>query len=485
MFCVQKHAASTLHYDFRLEIDGVLKSWSVPKGPSLDPKDKRLAVQTEDHPVDYGDFEGVIPAGEYGGGTVMLWDRGTFEATSDPHAGLEKGKLDFVLHGDKLEGGFSLVRMKGKGRSDGKNWLLVKRSDDQADSELDLVAREARSAKTGRDMQSIAQDEDATGEQTITAAKTDPAPPGTSAKRGGAMFVEGVRLTNPDKILYDEQELTKADLAAYYLTVREFILPHIEKRPLTLVRCPEGSSKKCFYQKHPKAAVPEAMGTIEIEEASGKGTYMVAESFASVLAAVQVGALELHIWGSRVDRLERPDRLVFDLDPAPEVGFEVVCASALAFRDALEHAGLASGCMTTGGKGLHVVVPLERYHDFDEVKAYARAWARKLTADAPEHFVDQASKAKRRGKIFVDYLRNGRGATAVCPYSTRAKAGAPVATPVSWEEVRSGVRPADFRVATIGRRLETLGSDPWEELQDVRQRLSKDAWKGLPRESSR
>ena len=476
---MQKHSASRLHYDFRLEIDGVLKSWSVPKGPSLDPNEKRLAVQTEDHPLEYGDFEGVIPEGEYGGGTVMLWDAGTFEVQGDPIEGLEKGSLTFALYGHKLAGTFTLKRMaRRKGE---RNWLLLKRTDGYANDEGDVVEDQPTSVKSGRDMAEIAQEEGGSDKQIRKAAATDPSPwlDALQLDEAGDVWVEGVRLTSPEKVLYPRQNLTKVDLAAYYLQIQHVIMPHLRARPVTLVRCPQGHGDHCFYQRHPQAGHPDVLGLIELEEKRGPTTYMVIEDFAGLLGAVQLGSLEVHIWGSRRDRPDRPDRMVFDLDPGRGVTFEAVQAAALDLRDTLKEAGLVSYCMTTGGQGLHLVVPLSRYHDFDEVKAYARGWARRLKTEQPERFIDQSSKAKRNGRIFVDYLRNDRGATAVCPYSTRAEPGAPVATPVSWAEVEGELDPAAFDAHSMPLRVQELDEDPWPDYFEHHQRITAQAWKIL------
>ena len=477
---MQKHAASRLHYDFRLEIDGVLKSWSIPKGPSTDPADKRLAVQTEDHPLEYGDFEGVIPEGEYGGGTVMLWDRGEFRPEGDPSQGLERGKLSFHLQGEKLRGGYTLLRMRGKGggpKTDARNWLLVKQSDEDADPKKDLTKQRAGSVKTGRRLHAIAKASGASPGQVERASEADPESPPPVAKkkrRNGdtSITVLGVRMTSPEKVLFREQGADKKALAQYYQDVAEWILPHVDNRPVTLVRCPQGRNDECFYQKHPNAAVPPVMGTLEVEEKRGPSKYMVLKGLPSLVAAVQVGALELHIWGSRDDRPDRPDRMIFDLDPGEGVGIEDVFASAKELGDRLRALQLQSFPLLTGGKGVHVVVPLERRHDFTEVKSFARALARQLREEQPDRYIDQASKDKRRGRIFVDYLRNDRGATAVAPYSTRARAGAPVATPVRWDELGAGTTPDRFGLSNIRRRLSNLAEDPWTGYFELRQRIT-------------
>ncbi len=290
------------------------------------------------------------------------------------------------------------------------------------------------------------------------------------------------RLTNPDRVLYPEQGLTKADLAQYYCAVAERILPHLADRPLTIVRCPRGRSE-CFYQKHPGDSLPAEIGRVEIPEKEGRGTYMHVSNVDGLVALVQVGALELHVWGSRLASLEKPDRLVLDLDPDEGLPFERVVTAARDVRARLLERGLESFVLATGGKGLHVVAPLEPRHGFDDVKRLASDVAHEMERDAPELYVAQASKAKRSGRVFVDWLRNARGATAICPFSTRARVGAPVATPLRWDELGRLGSASKYGVANLQRRLGALtrsgdrrsgdrrSPDPWAGYFDVRQRI--------------
>ncbi len=761
-FTVQKHDARRLHYDFRIEWEGVLKSWAVTRGPSLDPADKRLAVRVEDHPLDYGTFEGTIPAGEYGGGTVMLWDRGWWEPEGDAAQGLERGNLKMRLHGEKMDGRWALVRMKGRDRGARENWLLIKERDEDAAPRQDLLALD-RSVKTGRSLDEIAKrmpprtavspaaeaavpaarpkasrrkakggqaglpafrpvqlalltdaapegddwlhevkydgyrveialgggavrfstrnEQDWTtrfasltdavlalpcksalidgevvafdadgradfstlqkalgagtplscfcfdlleldgndltaaplverkallkvlleaggegalhysehvrgsgpsvfhgicegGQEGIVSKRADAPYTGTrngdwlkvkctrrqefviggwspSAKpgrpfssilvgvrekgqivyrgrvgsgfgaetladlagrfaelaaptspfanlprpvakgarfvrpdlvaevdfaeltvdgqirhgvfeglradkaaeavvderkeesipakappKGGTLTVSGVRISHPDRVVYGEGGVTKGDLARYYERIAERMLAHAGSRPLTLKRCPSGMAHPCFFQKHVGEGFPDEMGTVDLLEHDGEpARYMTLLDPSGLAAAVQMGALELHIWGSRNDAIERPDRLVFDLDPDPSVGFETVREAADLVRGALEALGLTSYPMVTGGKGVHVVAPLLPKASFEDVARFAKGLAVRIAASDPARFVATMSKAKRRGRIFIDWLRNERGQTAVAPYSTRARAGAPVATPVSWTEL--------------------------------------------------
>jgi len=793
LFVVQKHDATRLHYDFRLEWDGVLKSWAVTRGPSYDPAEKRLAVRTEDHPLAYGDFEGVIPKGQYGGGTVMLWDQGSWEPVGDFDEGLREGKLVFRLDGERLKGEWTLVRMQPRERERRENWLLIKhREDGSRPPRGDVLNKFIRSVTTNRTMAEIARggrtlaksdlaakrkkpavraaspkaasadakmpawrepqlatlvDSAPRGDEWLSEMKYDgyrtliavaggkariytrsgqdwtarfpaiaesaaklscrsalidgeivafdsrgradfsslqkaikargamscfvfdlleqdgediaPLPlverkarlerlvgkgsgaliysqhieghaqtvldrlcaaghEGIVAKRandpyrsgrgrswlklkctrrqefviggytrsdkrgrpfasvligvmeGGklaykgrvgafegstldelapelasrrrksspfaslprearrdAIFVTpdlvaeidfaeftsdgyvrhgvfkglradkrarsvvletpggaamngheqrdvfaGVKLTNPNKVLYQEQGVTKADLAAHYERVAARMLPHLERRLLSLVRCPDGPTGQCFFQKHESKGFPTQIRKQEITEGDGdRATYLYIDDLAGIIAGVQMGTLEFHIWGSRIDSLEKPDRLVFDLDADEGLDFARVREAAFDLRDRLAAIGLKTVPLVTGGKGIHVIAPLERRAEWPQVKAFARGFAQMLQEEAPERYVAQASKAKRKGRIFVDYLRNERGATAICPWSTRARAGAPIATPVAWDEVKTLPGANTFHIQDMEARLAM--ADPWAEAARWRQSITK------------
>lgn len=826
-FVIQKHAASRLHFDFRLELDGVLKSWAVPKGPSLDPHERSLAVEVEDHPLEYATFEGVIPAGEYGGGSVMVWDRGTWTAEGNPQRALKKGKLSFRLDGERLQGAWTLVRMRAKSPDDERsNWLLIKKDDEDAkpNEQYALVDNQVASVLTGREMHEIAADRDRTwqsgkdkgaelldGQQVrppsgelpeveripgarqrtlprhfkpqlatlatnvpqgdawihelkfdgyrilaqcrggdarlltrrgedwtdrfpsivaglrelalvetmldgeavvidkhgasdfqalqnmlrnrrdedvryfvfdapylegydLTAAKlidrkkavrrvlqvdarggtirysdhirgdggdvvehacrhalegvvskridapyqqrrsadwlkikclhrqefviggwTEPSgsrvgfgalllghyhedalvysgrvgagftkdslqeiheklrgipadkppfddPPvgaaardvrwvqpqlvaeveftqwtddgmlrhpsfkglredkapesitreiaqrpsprkstasnrHTSMNRNGDSLVAGVKITHPDRVVYPEQGVTKRELAEYYAAAAEHMLPYVANRPLTVVRCPQGRQQHCFYQKHAAESVPQAVGRVDVEEQGGTAQYLTIRDAAGLVSLIQIGVLELHPWGSRNDRLDRPDVLVFDLDPGEAAQWRQVVDGADELRRRLDAVGLISFLRTTGGKGLHVVVPLTRRQGWDKAKRFARSVAEAMARDAPRDFVATASKAKRRGKVYVDYLRNAQGATAIANYSARARPGAPIATPLSWDELSLKLRPDQFHSGNVRQRLASLAGDPWEGFFEVRQSLTKSAMK--------
>ena len=281
-----------------------------------------------------------------------------------------------------------------------------------------------------------------------------------------------MRLTHPDRVLYPDQGITKLVLAEYYAAIEDWALPHIAHRPLTLVRCPEGQGKECFYQKHLSSGVPDVIGRVEIPEKSGSETYLVIENLAGLVAMVQMGVLEIHLWGSTVDKLETPDRIVFDLDPDVGLPWERVTEAAIEMREALLGIGLRSFAKTTGGKGLHVVVPVAPKLDWDAVKEFAKWVAERFVKAYPDRYTSNMAKRARTGRVFIDYLRNGRGATAIAPYSARAREGATVAAPLFWEEVEKGAKPDAFTVATVPSRLAKLKSDPWEEMPKLRQSIS-------------
>jgi bifunctional non-homologous end joining protein LigD len=492
-FVIQKHHATNLHYDFRLELDGVLKSWAVPKGPSRDPAVKRLAMHVEDHPVEYGAFEGIIPKGEYGGGTVMLWDRGTWTPRGDAHEGYREGKLKFELQGEKLRGGWMLVRTgrPANGEKNQRQWLLFKERDNEArPGEGSAVTEElTQSVSTGRTLEEIAADQDWVWN---TKPRDGDGPPANHRKTkraparkrsapslgvlheydAKAKQLSGVRLTSPDKVLYPEQNITKLDLAHYYEAVANWMLPHLKDRPLVLVRCPEGRAKACFFQKHPRPGTPDALRQIPIHEEGKTEQYVVVDDVAGLISLAQIGSLEVHTWGARADKLEKPDRLIFDLDPHPDLPWSRVVQSARQMRQFLQELGLESFVKTTGGKGLHLVVPIDRRHDWEEAKAFCKRVAELIVAADPTRYTSNMSKAARPGKIFIDYLRNSRGATAIAPYSTRARPGATVATPLAWDELSVRTQSDRFTLRDMPKRLASLTRDPWEEMASLRQGLA-------------
>ena len=283
--------------------------------------------------------------------------------------------------------------------------------------------------------------------------------------------ISGVRLSHPDKVLYPEQGITKGALAAYYEAIADWILPHVKNRPISLVRCPMGRAKKCFFQRHAGSGVPAQIREVEISGFEESGAYLYFSDKSGLIALVQMGVLEMHPWGSRVDRPERPDRLIFDLDPGEGLAFSDVAAAAIDTRKFLETLGLTSFVKTTGGKGLHVVVPMARRYSWRDAKAFAKAAAERMASREPQRYITRISKAERRGRIFIDYLRNDPTSTAVAPYSTRAREGAPVATPLYWHEVTPKLDASAFDTRSVPKRLAQRTEDPWAAMSSLHQTL--------------
>ena len=277
-------------------------------------------------------------------------------------------------------------------------------------------------------------------------------------------------ITHPERIIYPETGITKRDLAQYYEAVEEWMLPYVKQRALTLLRCPQGQAQKCFYQKHLHDKI-DGLYPIEVQDKNSVEEYSYLKSVDGLVALVQFGVLEIHCWGSKIDKLEQPDVIIFDLDPAEDVSWKNVMGGAKIVRQKLTELKLVSFVKTTGGKGLHVVVPIKRKHDFAAVKQYSHDIVDELVAEYPQAFTGTITKSKRVGKIFLDYLRNQHGATAIAPYSTRVHAHAPVATPIHWDELNARLKPASFTVKTLPKRLKALKDDPWEDYFKVSQKI--------------
>jgi bifunctional non-homologous end joining protein LigD len=291
-----------------------------------------------------------------------------------------------------------------------------------------------------------------------------------TARSAETAVVAGVTITHPGRVVDAQQGLTKLELAHYYERIAKRMLPHLADRPLALVRCPEGTSKPCFYQKHGGFAVPKRVRRVRIREKTKVDDYLVVDDVGSLVALVQVGVLEFHTWNSRAASIERPDRIVFDLDPAPDVAWQRVVGAARLVKEILGRSRLRSFVKTTGGKGLHVVAPLAPADGWDACLAFARGVADEIETREPSGFTTEMSKAKRRGRILLDVMRNVRGATSVAAFSTRARAGAPVSLPLEWEALDRAA-PATFTAPGILERLDAGGKDPWAGYARSRQRL--------------
>ena len=288
--------------------------------------------------------------------------------------------------------------------------------------------------------------------------------------------VEGVRLTSPGRVLFPEQGITKRELAEYYVAVAPWMLPLLESRPVTLTRCPAGRQKQCFVQRRAGPGIPKTVRRVPVEDdADGPVTFLSIANLAGLLSLVQLGVLEFHVWNARSDRLDRPDQLVMDLDPDPALPFTATIAAALELRDRLRELGLESFVKTTGGKGLHVAAPIERRSSWDEVRAFARALAEEMERAAPDRYIAEASRARRTGLIYIDYLRNGYASSAIAAYSTRARLGAPVSLPLEWSELTDSLQPADFDVRSVPQRVKRRARDPWADFAALKQPLRRDA----------
>jgi bifunctional non-homologous end joining protein LigD len=441
IFVVQEHHASHLHYDFRLEVDGVLKSWAVPKEPSLDPAQKRLAVEVEDHPLAYATFAGEIPQGQYGGGTVSIWDHGTYEnrvPETPTVQAIEAGRLEFTLHGEKLRGKFVLIRMKGRGR--GKpQWLLIKMKDEFATAANDGQASRPKVEAKAK-----------------TKARAKPEP----RRRAGAKKVE---LTHPDKILFPEAGVTKADVFDYYRTVADRLLPFLKDRPVTLERLPDGLNGDAaphFWQKDTPDYYPEWIPRVALETERGRTVdYALVNDAETLLYLVNQGTLTFHVWASRVSDLDRPDFVLFDLDPG-KASFADVVAVARGVRDELKGEGVETFVKTSGKSGLHVLTPWTGAGGHDEARAWASEVAGRVAAGMGDRATLDIRKAKRGGRVYIDVMQNARGHHAVPPYVLRAVPGATVSTPLSWREVRPGLDPGSFTPGAIAGRLARQKLDP-------------------------
>lgn len=444
IFVVQEHHASTLHYDFRLEADGVLKSWSVPKGPSMDPAVKRLAVQVEDHPIAYATFEGTIPKGQYGGGEVKIWDRGTYESLMEEKAepqtageAIEAGRIEFVMDGQQLKGRFTLIRMKPRGK--GKpQWLLMKLKDE-------FAAAGSEGASAGH-------------EAAPREARPKPAAPKPPRRKPPAR----VELTHPDRVVYPEAGLTKADVFAYYQKVADRLLPFLKDRPITLERLPEGLNEggPHFWQKDTPASYPDWIPRIELPTEEGKPVrYALVNDEATLLYLVNQGTLTFHVWASRVKDLDRPDFVLFDLDPG-KASFADVVEVAHAVKAELDGRDCPSFVKTSGKSGLHVLTPWTQAGGFDEARAWALEIAARVAEANPKLATVEIRKAKRGNRVYIDVLQNARGHHAVPPYVLRAIPRATVSTPLDWKEVTDRLDPAAFTTKKLLNRLARRRTDP-------------------------
>lgn len=459
---VQEHHASKLHYDFRLETGGVLKSWAVPRGPSLDPSQKRLAVMTEDHPVKYLTFEGKIPQGEYGAGEMQIWDTGTWEPAGRLAAEeqLDQGRLAFILHGDKLNGEFNLVEMRGNrrvGDSEGKQWLLIKGPDRYANSQDELVPilrgrtrTRPNGSQAGPSVRKV--EVQGTGKPVARVLKGKNLKGDVKASADGGV----VELTSLERVYFPEKGYTKGDLLRYYDTVADTLLPYLQDRPLIMKRFPLGIKGKFFFQ-HDVDEVPEYVETYTTEALGHTVDYVVCNNTATLMYLANKGVIPLHPWHSTLDNIDHPDWIVFDLDPG-EVEFATVRKLALATKSFLDDLGLDSYPKTSGSRGMHVYVPIQARYSYTQVAEFAERVAKQIVKGNKEIATTVRSLgARKSNQVYVDHLQNAKGKTIVAPYSVRERELATVSAPLEWQEVRQGAAPGDFTIQSMPARRKRKG----------------------------
>jgi bifunctional non-homologous end joining protein LigD len=454
-------------------------------------------VEVEDHPLDYGDFEGTIPKGQYGGGTVMLWDRGFWvpEDGKSAEQSLRDGELKFLLAGEKMQGGWVLVRMK-RDRDGGSrnNWLLIKHKDEGAHpGDKDKLLDNDHSVASGRSMEEIAAGKgrgptpfmlarrkvkpnaiwnsnkseggaaSALSSTSKTRTKARPRQRSGKAASGGGKassisegnVVLGIKISNPDKELWpasaDGAAVTKIELARYIADVGPWMIDHVKGRPCSVIRAPDGIDGQQFFQRHAGPGTPDVVE--EVHVSGDRKAYIQIDTVEGLVAMAQMAALEFHPWNSAPGNPSMPGRLVFDLDPGPDVPFSMTVKAAKELRTRLDDLGLVSFCKTTGGKGLHVVTPLKTGRsdevDWDRAKMFAQTVCAQMAHDEPGLYVTNMAKKLRTGRIFLDYLRNDSTATAVAPLSPRARPGATVSMPLTWAQVREDLDPKRFTIRTV------------------------------------
>ncbi|HET6965145.1 MAG TPA: DNA polymerase ligase N-terminal domain-containing protein [Acidimicrobiales bacterium] len=492
LFVVQLHRARRRHYDFRLEVDGVLASWAMPKGPSLDPGVRSLAVHVEDHPLEYRSFEGVIPAGQYGGGDVTVWDQGTWSPakTDDPATAIAAGELHFDLFGEKLRGRFVLVRTRRQGGKE--QWLMLHKHDEWAvdgwsPDDHPLSVKSGRTnEQVGADPAAVWHSDRPAGEAEVAtgaAVYEPPIPDELDALDrlggGGQWTVQGrlLKLTNLDKVLFParpgEPPVTKRDLIRYYVTVGPVMLPYLADRPVNLHRYPNGSDRPGFWHKQVPAYAPEWLRRWRYEDA-GPGDsdcYFVLDSVQALAWMANYGALELHPWTSSIPDVHRPTWALIDIDPGPDTSGEEVLILARLFRAGLEHLKIVGVPKVTGQRGIHIWIPVVPGYTFHDTSAWVEKLSRAVGATVPDLVSWTWQKNARQGRARLDYTQNAINKTLVAPYSARPAAGAPVSAPITWDELDDpNLRSDAWTVRTLPARLSELG-DLWAGILNRAQRL--------------
>jgi bifunctional non-homologous end joining protein LigD len=495
-FVVQRHRARRLHYDLRFEIDGVLVSWAVPKGPTLDPAVKRIAVHVEDHPIEYLHFEGVIPHGEYGGGDVIVWDYGTWEphATDDPAASVAAGELHADVHGEKLHGRLVLVRRGQEDRSGQQQWLLLHKRDRYAVPGWDPEDH-PRSALSGRTNDEVKADPERMWRSDLPPSQASVqlrAPvvagpsPDTLASLGDLgnngtweVFGRRLRLTNLDKVLFParkrEKPVTKREFISYAAKIAPVALPYLAGRPLNMHRYPDGADSPGFWHKQLPDHAPDWVPRWHNPDAGPRetSTYLVAGEPAALVWAANFGALEWHAWTSRAEHPRRPTYALVDIDPGTATTWEDVLVLARLHRTAFEHLGVVAQPKLTGRRGIQIWIPVTPGPGFDETRGWVEQLSRTVGAVVPGMVSWKWDVAGRGGHARLDYTQNAINKTLVAPYSPRACPGATVSAPIDWDELDDpSLRPDGVTIRSVFERLERRG-DPFRSVLSSQQDLPR------------
>ena len=418
-FVIQHHIARKDHYDFRLEFDGVLKSWAVPKGPSFNTSDKRLAVKVEDHPFNYKDFEGIIPEGEYGAGTVMIFDCGYYELNS-MYKDFKNGPLKFTLYGQRFKGKYTLIKYKEN------NWLLIKEKDKFVSNKK--ITSYKTSIKTKRTMSQIKKDN-----------------------------LTKVNITSPDKII--KGKITKQDIASYYLKVFDRMFPYLDNRLISTKMCP--NNKECFFKKH--FSFSKFLKKTKLKTTNDKNDYYYVNDLNGLMELVQNNNYEIHIWGSKVNKINTPDIMVFDLDPDEKLSLDKLRIGVRDLKKILDKLGLKSYLKTSGGKGYHILIPFKEKISWKKFTMIAKNIASLMENKYPEKYTSNMRKSERTNKIYIDWVRNTKGATFVAPYSLKIKNKITVSLPIKWSELDK-IKPDEITIEKCLKKIKN--KNPWEDFFD-------------------
>jgi len=498
-FVVQRHRARRLHYDFRLEVDGVLASWAVPKGPSLDPAAKQLAVHVEDHPIEYFDFEGVIPRGEYGGGDVIVWDWGHWQPSTpgDPAEAIAQGELHLDLQGEKLAGRFMLIR-RDRDTSGKEQWLLFHKKDEHARPGWNPEDH-PRSVKSGLTNDEVVAAPRAMWRSDLPASEAsvpvgaaavptwEPATPDELAAldglpaNGGLWSVQGLeqKVTNLDKALFPPgpgdagRPVTKRELIRYAARIAPFMLPYLYDRPVNLHRFPDGVDKPGFWHKEVPSHAPGWLKRWHNPEADPGETecYAVVDSVAALVWMANFGAVELNGWTSALPHVHQPTWALIDIDPGPASTFDDVVLLARLYRTALEHLEVVGMPKVTGKRGIQIWVPVTSGYRFERTRTWVEKVSKAIGNTVPELVSWEWHKDRRKGLARLDYTQNAINKTLITPFSTRPAPGAPVSVPIRWDELDDDdLRPDRWTVRTVFDRI-AEGGDPLRELIGRPQKL--------------